>query len=492
MHEISRITERLTASDQPIFYLNRPATHLLGIERWVPRFYSIRLRELWASDDERVFTPSKRPAAPLSHEDSVLWLLRNEEVQRFIAEHTPQGMRPKVLGYFMHDAETEAVCAELGYDLCSITSSERHRLDSKMLTTRLSEEAGLNNVPHTITEVTGWSDLLVAAVEADLGTELVVQTDYGEAGTGTYFLRTEAEFEAVREHIVGVPLKVMRRITHRSLAMDAVVTDSGVIVGPLLQDIIGHPEVAIHKGASSGLEYYPDVLPEAQRQRATAMVIRYGEVLQAEGYVGLYEVDILHDTETGELWFGEANPRFSGCAMVTNATTAELWGLPLYAIHLAAFLGLTEGIDVDSINASWNDVPEGIAWSNLLLRQVTLEPQEIVSAPRSGRYRYAQGEGLAFTREEPDWFDLRDEGDVFFLAYRIDGDTMIYGSEYGSLYRRGRFQDYDGALTDESKALIAQISSMYVLKPLGFVTRVKNSLGRRANNAVASLRTKRR
>lgn len=487
MQEISRIAERLAASEQPIFYINRPSIHLLGVERWVPNLYSIRMRDIWNSDDARVFAPSKHPITNLSHEASVHWLLMNQEVRDFIASRTPEGMRPKVV-VFMHDQKTEDLCAELGYDIMAIKVADRVRLDSKLLTTKLSEEAGLRNAPHVLTGVSSHAELLAVASDHDLGTELVVQTDYGEAGAGTYFIRDAGDFDEAAEHILGKTLKIMKRITHRSLAMEAVVTPQGIIAGPLQQDIIGHPEVAIHKGSSSGLEYYPDVLPPAQRAEATRMVLRYGEVLRGEGYLGLYEVDILHDTDTDQLYFGEANPRFSGCAMVSNATTAEFWGLPFYALHLYAFLGFEDPIDVDAINATWDNVPEGLAWSNLLMRHTSRSPEEIVKAPTSGRYTRGSDGSLEYTKHEYDWFDLRDPNEVFFLSYRSDGDTKIYGSDIGSLYRHGRFQDYSGQLTPESKTLITGIHALFETKPLSFMTRAKNSLARRASNAWAQLR----
>ena len=487
MQEISRIAERLAASEQPIFYINRPSIHLLGVERWVPNLYSIRMRDIWDSPDPRVFAPSKHPYTSLSHEASVHWLLMNVEVREFIAAKTPPGMRPKVV-VFMHDHKTEELCHELGYDIMAIPVADRIRLDSKLLTTKLSEEAGLPNVPHVLTSVASHAELLAVASDHDLGTSLVVQTDYGEAGAGTYFIETAAEFDAVAEHLLGRTLKIMKRVTHRSLAMEAVVTNQGIIAGPLQQDIIGHPEVAIHRGSSSGLEYYADVLPPHQRQIATDMVLRYGEVLQREGYLGLYEVDILHDTDSNELYFGEANPRFSGCAMVSNATTAEYWGLPFYALHLYAFLDVPDPIDVDAINASWDNVPSDIAWSNLLLRHTVRSPEEIITAPRSGRYVRDISGALEYAKHEYDWFDLRDPDEVFFLSYRSDGDTKIYGSDIGSLYRHGRFQDYSGQLTPESKQLIRGIHAQFVSKPLSLTTRAKNSIARRVTNAWARIR----
>ena len=78
-----------------------------------------------------------------------------------------RGGRPKVAMVFF-DEETEQICAELGYELILPPDALRRRLDSKIVTTVLGNEAGAPSVPNVLAEVDSWGTLV--RVAADAGT----------------------------------------------------------------------------------------------------------------------------------------------------------------------------------------------------------------------------------------------------------------------------------------------------------------------------------
>ena len=47
----------------------------------------------------------------------------------------------------------------------------------------------------------------------------------------------------------------MRRIDHRAIAVEAVLTRHGTLVGPLMNDITGHPELTPYRGGWAGNDY---------------------------------------------------------------------------------------------------------------------------------------------------------------------------------------------------------------------------------------------
>lgn len=481
MSEIQEIAKILQGIKQPIFYINRPSIHMLGVEKYVPQLYSVRLRPLWQEgleSDPRTFIPDNTPERSLGHSDAVHWLLKNKQVQDFIAANTPAGLTPKII-VSVQDSETEIICAELGYDIAWIPNSEYKRLDSKFFGTHLSQQAGIKNVPNIIAQANSWRELKEQAEAAGLGHDLVVQTDYGEAGAGTYMVSSEEDFTQHSSHILAKTLKIMKRIEHRSLAMEAVILPGGIVLGPLLQEIVGHKEVAINPGSASGLEFYHDVLEQRPREEAQEMVLKYGEELIKEGYRGLYEVDILQDVHTGELFFGESNPRFTGCAMVSNAVTAELWGLPIYALNLYAFIGIEREVNVDAFNRTWDEVTPGHEWSNIILRHTKKNPEVAVNVPASGTYTFDGNFVPKFKQKGSDWFDLSEKNEFFLLSYREVSDVQVYGDEIATVYLRAPFQNRSGELTQESKALIAKILALYEMKELSFMKRATDSLARR-------------
>ena len=49
----------------------------------------------------------------------------------------------------------------------------------------------------------------------------------------------------------------MRRIEHRAIAVEAVLTRHGTLVGPLMNDITGHPELTPYRGGWCGQRTTP-------------------------------------------------------------------------------------------------------------------------------------------------------------------------------------------------------------------------------------------
>ena len=78
-----------------------------------------------------------------------------------------------------------------------------------------------------------WAGLQAVAEKAGLGDELVVQTPYGDSGKTTFFISSEADWKKHSADIIGEEIKVMRRINNRPVAVEAVLTRCGTIVGPV-------------------------------------------------------------------------------------------------------------------------------------------------------------------------------------------------------------------------------------------------------------------
>ena len=67
------------------------------------------------------------------------------------------------------DEETEKICNELGYDLILPSAALREHLDSKIVTTRLGNEAGAPSVPNILTSVDSWDELVEQTTAAGSG-----------------------------------------------------------------------------------------------------------------------------------------------------------------------------------------------------------------------------------------------------------------------------------------------------------------------------------
>src|SRR4029078_7156905 len=138
--------------------------------------------------------------------------LRDPEVQEHLRR---RGGTPMVAMVFF-DEETEEICRELGYNLILPSDELRRRLDSKIVTTRLGDEAGAPSVPNVLGTASTYEELNALAEGNGLGTDPVVQTPYGDSGKTTFFIVDEADWDEHARLLVGEQLKVMKRIDNKA------------------------------------------------------------------------------------------------------------------------------------------------------------------------------------------------------------------------------------------------------------------------------------
>ena len=445
LKNISEVRHFFRTNDVPILFFGATPFNLLGLDRWVRNFSYITYYDAWDGAHPRVFTPADKPYREFeSGEEINNWLLTNAEVRAHIDAATPRGVRPKVAMVFFN-SETEDICKELGYDLILPAASLRQHLDSKIVTTRLGNEAGAPSVPNVLTRVDDWAGLQAVAEKAGLGDELVVQTPYGDSGKTTFFISSEADWRKHSADIVGEEIKVMRRINNRPVAVEAVLTRCGTIVGPFMSELIGYKRLTPSRGGWCGNEMFPEVLTGESRRTATQLVRRLGDRLAKEGYRGFFEVDVLVDTDTGEVYLGELNPRISGASSITNVTAGAYADVPLFLFHILEYMNVDFDLDVDEINERWEELASADVWSQMVMKETDDIVQRLTATPRTGQYSLDASGGLVFRRSALDWHQLQNEREAFFLRIYGPGDYRWKGADLGVLVTKGRLQVDNGA-----------------------------------------------
>jgi hypothetical protein len=462
LHGIPEIRAFFRTNEQPIYFFGPTAFNLLGIDHWVRNFEFVAYYDSWDGAHPRVFSPHRRSDDVFqSSEEIVNYLLRDPEVHAHLARH---GGTPMVAMTFF-DEETERICKEFGFTLILPPHALRRRLDSKIVTTRLGEEAGAPSVPNVIGTASSWNELSELAVANGLGTDLVVQAAYGDSGKTTYFLTAERDWARHERDLVGQELKVMKRINNKAAAVEACITRHGTIVGPFMRDLCGYPELTPYKGGWCGNDLYPDALTSTQRSTAISHVRRLGDRVAQEGYRGFFEVDVLIDTDTDDVYLGELNPRISGASSMTNVTAGAYADVPLFLFHLLEFMDVDYTLDVEEINERWRELAAVDVWSQLIMKEPIDSVERILRAPVTGLYRVTEDGALVFDRVSNDWHDLADGDEAFYLRVYPAGDFRFKGADLGVLVTKGRMQN-SGGLTDLCRIYIDGIRSCYRSEPL--------------------------
>src|SRR5699024_905050 len=108
----------------------------------------------------------------------------------------------------------------LGLEVCLPPAELRDHLDSKLVTTRIAEAAGVECVPNILSCVDSWASL--RRIAGELGPDLVIQSAYGDSGHTTYMISEEDDWRKHADEIVGAgEVKIMKRINPRGTAVEA-------------------------------------------------------------------------------------------------------------------------------------------------------------------------------------------------------------------------------------------------------------------------------
>ena len=455
---ISEVRAYFRTNPTPVYFVSPTPFNLLGIDRWLRNFFFISYFDSFEGTHPRVFVPRDRPYTAFSSmEEICTYLLGHQEV----LDRIERGGGGGKAVFVMFDEETEQAAAAAGLDVAHPSAELRHRLDSKIVTTQLGNEAGVPSAPNTLGRARTYDELSALADTAGLGDDLVVQTPYGDSGKTTFFIRSQRDWHAHAAEMADQELKVMKRLNVRAAAVEAALTRHGTVVGPLMNDLTGYPELTPHKGGWCGNDIFPEALSPEHLEQARGMTRRLGDRLAAEGYRGFLEVDYLVDVDTGELYLGELNPRISGVTSMTNVTAGAYADIPLFLFHLLEFLDVDYEVDVDEINERWAQASTVDVWSQLVLKDTGTQVERLSSAPKTGIWRMDDDGGIAFARWGNDWHSIHDESEAFFLRVLGPGDYRYPGADLGCLVSRSRMQTEDNRLTTRALQWIAGIHGQY-------------------------------
>jgi hypothetical protein len=457
---LSDVRRFFCRNETPIFFISATNFNLMGIDDWVRNFKFISYIDCYDGRHPHTLVPGIIPHQEFSSiEDVNNYLLEHKAVIEYM---TGRGGRAKGC-FLMFDEHTEELAKEIGVEICFPPAALRNRLDDKIETVRAGNRAGVPSVPNALSKVSCYADLSKAAAAAGLGTDLVVQTAFGDSGHTTFFIASETAYEKYADQIEAEPeVKIMRRLRCRSAAVEACSTRNGTIVGPLMTELVGFADLTPYRGGWCGNELFANAFTPEVRAKARNYTLRFGEQLRAEGYRGYFELDFLIEEETGEVFLGELNPRITGVTSLTNHSAFAHADAPLFLFHLLEFMDVDVDLDVEAINKRWAS-PEYIDdWSQMVVKHTADTVDILARAPQSGLYRLGADGTMTFVRFDSNWQAIETEAEAFFLRISGPSDYRYKGADLGVLVTRGRLMTADFRLTDRALAWIKAVRGSFV------------------------------
>ncbi|MEQ9399477.1 MAG: biotin carboxylase [Longimicrobiales bacterium] len=451
--------------DVPTYFVSATPFNLQGLEEWVGDFTFINYIDCFDGKHPSVFVPSKKPHEPFeSIEDIVNYLLSHEEVARLIKRKAPKGrgVNGNVVFLFF-DERTEELCEKLGLRVWFPSANLRQRMDNKIQTTRIGNEAGVKSVPNALAKVSSYDRLQAIAKRHRLGDRLVIQTAFGDSGHTTFFVDGEKDYRKYADEIEAEKeVKIMKRVRCRGSALEACVTKHGTLVGPLMTELVGFKELTPYKGGWCGNEVFPDAFPQKVRDFARRSAFKIGEALRKRRYRGYFELDFLIDLDSEDVYLGEMNPRITGASSMTNLAAFAHADAPLFLFHMLEFSKVPYDLDVQALNERWSHPHNIDSWSQLVIKYTGTDVQPIAAAPRSGVWGLKDDGSIQFVRDQIHRRTVRDENRAFFLRIAREGDWLYEGADLGILVTPGRLMTKGFRLTKRARAWAEGIKNQYV------------------------------
>jgi hypothetical protein len=438
----------------PLYYVSTSTFNLLGADEWVNNLTFINTINSFDGQHPNVFVPNDALAHGLQGIEAANNYLLNHPA---VADHLRRSGSGGSALFLMFDAHTEALARKLGLMVAFPPARLRQHLDNKLTTTHLADRVGIPSVPNVLARVDSYIALRRAAHA--LGPDLVVQLPYGDSGTTTFFISSEADFQSYAGQIVEQPaVKIMKRIRCRQATIEGCVTRYGTLVGPLMTELIGFAELTPYVGGWCGNEVFgagaSAAFSQDIRRQAQQATIAIGEQIRQEGYWGSFGLDFLIDQDTDALYLGELNPRITGVTPLTSQVALDQSDMPLVLFHLLEWFGVEYALDVEQFNRRWVEAEQTMSWSQLIIEHTADAAETLTQVPATGIWHMELDGTLQFSRPVFQPQAVASESEAFFLRTVDPGHTAQRGQSVGRLLTRGRLITDDYRLTERAKAWI--------------------------------------
>ncbi len=207
---------------------------------------------------------------------------------------------------FKNNKQIEELIQEKGWTLLNPSAELAEKIENKI--TQVSWLGDLAELlpPHHVT--------LVKNITRDISsdtTSSIVQWAHSHTGEGTLHIQKESELKALQEKFPEREARVTAYIKGPMFTANIVVASDRILVGNISYQITGiapfTEKIFSTIGNDWSLPY--SLLTEKNLEEFYSIAEKIGKKLQAEGWKGLFGIDVVYDEERDKLFLIEINAR---------------------------------------------------------------------------------------------------------------------------------------------------------------------------------------
>lgn len=459
--DLSEIKDYFANSDEVFYFVSASNFNLISLHRWVKRWTNINFINCFDSNHPNILMPSDFASELLESIESInSFLLRLPEIKETIEANA------KVVFLFFNE-EIAQQCKELKIEIIMPSNDLREHIDNKITTTEIGNAAGVPSVPNALTKIDSFKTLMEVAEREQLGSDWVVQTAFGDSGKTTFFISNEEDYARFADQIeCEDKVKIMQRIRCSGTAIEGCATRWGTYVGPLLSELIGHPELTPYQGGWCGNELYQDNFSEHIRKQASDLTEHLGNELYKRNYRGYFEVDYLIDLDNQKVYLGEINPRITGITALTNTSEFCENNIPLFLFHLLEYDQKVElNITPSTFNAHCLENGAVGIQSQVIYKYTQAALAIITGAPLTGVYKLVNKE-LKFVAAANDPSAAREADEVFILRIMEAEEYAYKGGDLAILFANQALKDETQNLNEQALTIIKALGKCFSFRDL--------------------------
>ncbi|MBT4838320.1 MAG: biotin carboxylase [Methylococcales bacterium] len=459
LNSIQEIKNYFQKNETNYYFVSATNFNLMVISDWVKQWFNVNFIDCYDEQNNSVIIPESAETPVFNDIEAInQYLLGNKKIVEHIKNHS-DSKNPANVCFLFYDPELEKLVKSLGMNLIMPPNKLVKSIDNKITTTEIGNSVDVPSVPNALQKIENYQQLKDCMSANNLGDEVVIQTAYGDSGKTTFFISNEADYQQHADKIEAEEtVKIMKRIQCLQVAMEACATKKGTYVGPILTEIIGHPDLTPYKGGWCGNDVNPGMFDDDIQKIMIEYTERFGDALYERGYRGYFEVDYLIDAADRnnlQVYLGELNPRVTGISALTNMSSFCNQVMPLYLFHLLEYSDVNLTLDPTEFNHQVKTFNHS-AFGQLIFKYLSDELKIITEIPKTGVYKI-ENQQLNFIRYADNARNLADD-EIYILRIMKQDEYVYKSADILILFANQLLQDEHNKLTRAAETLIATVN----------------------------------
>ncbi len=423
---LQKINNKL--KDSPLIYFSRDPERALGLENVLENYHIASVEDSYILDELE-----KRGKSTFSLNrqginfdlNSSLNLLNHEKTTEWVKNITAN--KAFYAQFFQFNNPVVPKIKDLNGTLLNNNASLNRQFETKLSQYRFLQE---NKIPIAKGEIIESNKINYKDLAVKYGEAFVIQIDRAHTGAGTFFIRSESDWNDFLKDYNGNIIKVSEFIQGEPYTINGCVTKAGVFVSGLQYQITGYKDLTSGEGSTVGNDWsYASQLAASSLQQAARITQDIGNLMKAKGYRGLFGIDLILKREE---WFViEINARQTANISMQTKLELEQDQIPLSLLHLAEFL------DIEILVSSLQSPISKLEGSQVFLR--AKKDLTIQRELKSGIYRL-QSDNSAMSLAKDMYINIDEDGDMPLIwhseGYSLDdikeGGFVLLGQKIGT------------------------------------------------------------